>query len=54
MGNSKSNTIVSRGLLPIYYSTTSGMSKDLANQFQSKIEQVGFVAPVMNVGDIIF
>ncbi len=50
MGNQK--TVVSRGLLPIYYSTTNGMSKDLANHFQSKAEDMGFIAPVMNVGDI--
>lgn len=36
----------------MYYSTTSGMSKDLANQFQSRAEDNGFMAPVMNVGDI--
>ncbi len=45
-------TIISRGLLPVYYSTTSGMSKDFANKFQSKVEDIGFTAPVMNVGDI--
>ncbi len=37
MGNNSQKTIVSRGLLPIYYSTQSGMSKNLANQFQSKV-----------------
>jgi len=37
MGSSQNQkTMVSRGLLPIYYSTTSGMSKNLANQFQSR------------------
>lgn len=35
MGNNQ-KTVVSRGLLPVYYSTTSGMSKNFANQFQSK------------------
>ena len=44
--------MVSRGLLPIYYSTTSGMSKNLANQFQSRVQDIGFVSPVMNIGDI--
>jgi len=52
MGNNNKKTIVSRGLLPVYYSTTSGMSKDFANQFQSKAEDIGFIAPVMNIGDI--
>ena len=28
------------------------MSKNFANQFQSKAEDMGFVAPVMNVADI--
>ena len=39
-------------MLPVYYSTTAGMSKNLANKFQSQVEDMGFVAPVMNVGDI--
>ncbi len=28
------------------------MSKDLANELQSRVEDIGFVAPVMNIGDI--
>lgn len=55
MGSSKnSESLKSRGLLPIYYSTTSGMSKGLALDFQSKIEEENFIAPIMNVGDIDF
>jgi len=28
------------------------MSKNLANQFQSNAEDIGFIAPVTNIGDV--
>ncbi len=44
----------SRGHLPIYYSSTSGISKSYAEQFEVLLEEEGFISELINVGDIEF
>lgn len=49
--NHSSETVESRGLVEIVYSTTSGTSKLAADQLQELLQDHKYLAPVINIGD---
>jgi len=57
MGNqqtSSPSTVLSRGVVEIVYSTTSGTSKIAADRLQELLEDNKYLSPVINIGDYLF
>lgn len=48
----KSQMIMARAIIPIFFSSMTNTSKKIAFMFQEKLEIEGFLATVTNIGDV--